>query len=121
MTNENPPIDHDVLDAIRSLQIPQSEDLVEQIIQTYIEDSAALVSLLEHAVTHSDSEGIRASAHSLKSCSGNVGARQVVELSRHLEMLGREGNLRTVGSVLSELQGELSRAIAELKSMVCPA
>jgi len=111
-------IDHAVLDAIRALQLPDSEDLVGQIVQTYIDDSADLMLMLGESVRKCDSEGVRAAAHSLKSCSGNVGARQVVEIARRLEMAGREDKNDEFAAALVELQIELTRAVAELDEMV---
>lgn len=116
-----PPIDHAVLDAIRSLQLPDSNDLVGQIVRTYIDDSADLMQILAEAVRDSDCERVRAAAHSLKSSSGNVGAKQVVDLARRLEMVGKEDEPSAFEALFVELQIELSRAVAELDVMVIAA
>lgn len=115
------PIDHSVLDSIRSLQLPDSNDLVAQIVRTYIDDSADLMLGLAEAVRGSDCERVRAAAHSLKSSSGNVGARPVVDLARRLETAGREKNSAEFEPLFLELQIELSRAVAELDMMVFAA
>lgn len=116
-----PPIDHAVLDSIRSLQLPDSNDLVGQIVTTYIDDSADLMLQLAEAVRASDCERVRAAAHSLKSSSGNVGARQVVDLARQLEMAGRQDEPAQFEALFLELQIELSRAVIELDTMVVAA
>lgn len=114
-------IDHAVLDAIRALQLPDNEDLVGQIVQTYINDSADLMLMLAEAVRKGESEGVRAAAHSLKSCSGNVGARQVVDIARRLEMAGRQDERNEFEAVLVELKIELARAVDELDEMIIAA
>lgn len=114
-------IDHAVLDAIRSLQLPDNDDLVGQIVQTYFDDSAELMLLLSDAVRENECETVRSAAHSLKSCSGNVGARQVVDLARRLEMAGRNGKEAEFEPLFVELQIELARAVDELDAMVVAA
>lgn len=116
-----PPIDHAVLDSIRSLQLPDSSDLVGQILRTYIDDSADLMLAIAAAVREADGERVRSAAHSLKSSSGNVGAKQVVDLARRLEMAGRENEPEEFEALFLELQIELSRAVAELDTMVVAA
>ena len=52
-------IDHAVLDAIRSLQLPDNDDLVGQIVQTYFDDSAELMLMLSDAVRANECETVR--------------------------------------------------------------
>lgn len=119
MSAEGTAIDQSILESIRSLQSPEGEDLVARIVRNYIVESARLIGRIADAVRNSDGEGVRAGAHSLKSCSGNVGARKVVELSRRLEMDGRNGALQDSGNALSALQVELTRAVSELERLSC--
>ncbi len=110
-------IDRASLDAIRALQAPGGDDLVAKIVRTFMEESARLSRNIEQAVAASDIEGVRANAHSLKSCSGNVGANQLAVLARDMETAARRGTLDDADGALSELQAELRRAVAELEGM----
>ena len=114
-------IDRSVLEAIRSLQLPDADDLVGQIIETYIGESADLMSALGDAVRELDSERVRACSHTLKSSSGNVGARRVVDLARQLEMAARDAKDGDFESLFVELQIERARAVQELDLMMMAA
>ena len=115
MATEMAAIDRSTLEAIRSLQSPSGDDLLSRIVRTFIDESARLLQLITEAIEHTDSEAVRASAHSLKSCSGNVGACQVAVLARELEMDARRGTLENADNALTELRAELARAVSELE------
>lgn len=58
---------------------------VSRIISIYIEDFPRNVQIMREALEQNNYEIIGRTAHSLKSSSGNLGAKQIVELSIALE------------------------------------
>jgi two-component system sensor histidine kinase/response regulator len=93
-------------------------DFVTQLIGTLemaVRDS--MIRLREAAAT-GDANGIRVAAHTLKGSVGHFGARDVVEHSMRLEMLGRDGDIETAAAELDELDGCVAALLAELATFV---
>lgn len=111
-------IDHTVLDQIREIQPPGADDLVGKIIGLFIDESARLQGCLAQAVNDADCDAVRQYAHSLKSCSGNVGARKLALLSQELEYAGRDGEQAKLPELMDELRTHLSDAVSELQSVL---
>lgn len=115
---QNSVIDTTAIDQIRALQPPDGEDLVSKIIGLFIDESARLQGCIAQAVGQSDCEAVAQFAHSLKSCSANVGAMTVTSLSQALESAGREGHLDHITELLPKLHTDLNAAINELRLLI---
>jgi len=66
---------------------------VRDLIETYLADAPVQLEGIEEAVAANDAEALIRPAHTLKSSSATVGAMQLAEASRALEMAGRTGAL----------------------------
>ncbi len=64
---------------------------VGHMIATYLESAAALVGLAAACLASGDSAGAQRAAHSLKSSSANIGARDLSRLSREVELACARG------------------------------
>ena len=113
---QNPAIDPTVIEQIREIQ-PPGENLVAKIIELFLNEAERLRLCLEQAVSTSDWESVGKHAHSLKSCSANVGAMQVASLSHELESACRENKDDQVPALYSRLRQLLQSAVDELRSM----
>ena len=109
-------IDPSVLEQIRAIA-PPDQDLVGNIIKLFIDESERLKQCLVAAVNDGDCEAVREYAHSLKSCSANVGALRVATLSHELESAGRNAEKPRLVELLTDLVDDLEKATAELKGM----
>ena len=109
-------IDHSVLEQIRAIE-PPGEDLVGNIIQLFIDESARLRKCLAEAVNDGDCAAVQKYAHSLKSCSANVGALQVASLSHAMESAGRDQEIPRQSELLGQLTEDLERATTELDAI----
>jgi len=112
----NPAIDQSVIEQIREIQ-PPGENLVAKIIELFLNESERLCLCLEQAVSASDWASVSKYAHSLKSCSANVGAMQVASLSHELESACREKKDDQVQALYLRLRGLLQSAVDELQSI----
>ena len=72
---------------------------------------------IEQSMANGDSELLRRAAHSLKSSSGNVGAKRLYALLREFEGLGRDGGIEAARARLDELRHAFARACAELRAL----
>ena len=97
-------LDVDTLNGIRVLQNPQAPDILGQLLEIYLSNAPELIKQLHSAIQDECYESIRDSAHSLKSASGNIGARKVFELSARLENMGRDNEMDGAGEILEEIE-----------------
>jgi two-component system sensor histidine kinase/response regulator len=94
-----------------------SAGLMGELIEIYATDTPQRVEALRDALTHGDAKALAASAHYLRSSSGNVGAMRVFDLCGKLEMIGRAGDMNGAAALVEELAVENERAIRELREL----
>ncbi len=92
------------LNGIRALQDPQSPNILRQLLDIYRDSGTDLLEKLAASVEDGSSENIREFAHSLKSASGNIGARKLFELSAELEKMGRDKEIEGTSKLLEEIE-----------------
>ena len=112
---QNSVIDTTAIEQMRAIQQPGGDDLVGKIISLFIDESARLQGCIAQAIQQCDCDSVRKHAHSLKSCSANVGAMEVTSLSQALETAGRDGQLHQISGLFSQLQSDLKAAVRELQ------
>jgi HPt (histidine-containing phosphotransfer) domain-containing protein len=88
---------------------------VVELIEAYLNDSAAQLEAVEAAVAAGDAAALVRPAHTLKSSSATLGAQHVASQARALEMAGRGGSIdeeaRNVASTLRASWEETSAAL----------
>ena len=105
---EASPVDPQAWESILSLQRPGQPDLLEKILALYLKDSQEVVDKILAAVQAQDCNGLREAAHSLKSRSATLGAWQVAELCKELELRSRSQNLTGATELATTLQQAFS-------------
>ena len=95
---------------LASLSQGSQGNLLEQVISLYLDNSLELLAKIRKSVAASDAGALRASAHALKSSSGNVGATRLSELCKQLELSGKEEDMERAGHLLQEFEAEYERA-----------
>jgi len=86
------------------------------VISLYLHDSGELLGKLRLALEQGDADATRTAAHTLKSNSANVGAKQLASLSKELEEAGRRKSLENARLLLDEIKREHGRVVAALRS-----
>jgi PAS domain S-box-containing protein len=82
---EDPPLDPVILAQVRA--VFSSPEAWQEMIQTYRQDSEALLGSLRQALEQRDPQAIARLAHRLKGSSSTLGAKRLVELCQQLEKL----------------------------------
>jgi HPt (histidine-containing phosphotransfer) domain-containing protein len=90
-TGSNIVLDQSKLDGIRALQRDGAPSLIVKFIDIFLEDSPVLLETIRTAVAANDATNLFHAAHTLKSSSANLGAVTLSNLSRDLELIGRNG------------------------------
>ncbi len=91
--------------------------LVGELIGIYVDDAPRRIAAIRDAVKGGDATRLAASAHALRSSSGNVGATHVVELCASLEAIGRAGGTAGAPELVEELMVEYPRAMRALRGL----
>lgn len=89
-----------------SLKDAMGEDFIDELVQSYFDETPPLLSTLQSALESDDSEEFRRAAHSIKSTSNSFGALEFGSLARELEMMGKENRLDEAGEKLQLLVSE---------------
>ena len=107
------PVDRRVLEDLRELG---GDELVEELIQTFLEDAPAHLRALREAVRGGEAPGVRRLAHALKGSCGSMGTTEMARLSETLERAGASGDLSGAEELLGRLEEEFGRVGAALEA-----
>jgi len=89
-------------------------DLMGQILERYLDCLADYLDLLPGALFAADVQQVRIKAHLIKGAAINIGALQVSEAARQLEMLARGGKLDGAVGLLNHLMSSVDTFRREL-------
>ncbi|MCP5245618.1 MAG: response regulator [Burkholderiales bacterium] len=106
------------LDQIRELDASHGNELVHKILSTFLENTESLVRQIGHSILYGDAEGLRRTAHALKSSSANIGAEGLSNMAKELESFGRVGELEPATKLQESLEQQYSQVIDEIKKIL---
>jgi HPt (histidine-containing phosphotransfer) domain-containing protein len=92
-----------------------SDAIVAEMIDCYLEDAPKLLSAIATGVTQNNTTQLRHAAHTLKSSSATLGATTLANLCKDLELMSRHGNTEHGVDKLSQLKAEYERVEAALQ------
>lgn len=107
-------IDTSALQQIADLDPEQNGELLNSIIDSYIDNATSLMQDLRKAITGNDIDEATRAAHSLKSSSANVGATKLSSLCAEIESFGRSQNMDAVLELIDSAVDEFDIATREL-------
>jgi HPt (histidine-containing phosphotransfer) domain-containing protein len=99
------PIDPRALENLRDV-LDGDPDLLNELIDLFLNDAPALMQTLHEAVERRDAESLTQTAHSLKGSASNLGARGMAAVCANLERRGRAGFLNGAESACRTLKKE---------------
>jgi len=94
-----------------------SGGLIKNLMRAYLDTSGNTLRQIQQAVAMGDADGLRRSAHTLKSSSANVGAETLSGLFRQMEALGKEGNQAAAASLLGEMRWAYAHAVRGIRAL----
>lgn len=100
-----------------SLRQELGDEFLEELVDTYCQDSDQQLQNLNKALNDRNNEGFVRAAHSLKSASLTFGALAFGNLARELELFGREGNLEGSREKFQQLRDACTALHKVLKDM----
>jgi len=111
---QQPPLDPEVLETLRELQIEGEPDLLGELIDLFGADTTPLMDAMRAAIVGQNADALRRAAHSAKSSSANLGATTLAGLLKQLEEAGRADVIDSAPALFAEAEAELGRVLAAL-------
>lgn len=115
------PVDRSVLDALTSRLGERGPTFRASIVQTWRDESSNRLAQLDAAVAASDRVGVARVAHSLKSSSAALGARELSALSEQIETGLRAREDRDLEADRAALHAAVAAADAAFTTLWDPA
>ena len=91
-------------------------EFVNELIDTFLEDSPDQIADLRTAINENDNDLFRRAAHTMKSNSATFGANQLAEIAKDLEALGKAGQLEGSEVKLEGLETAYDQVESALKA-----
>ncbi len=108
-------LDSRALENIRKLQQAGQPSILNKVIELYFETAPDLMVRVREAVKAGDAEGLSRVAHTLKSSSANLGAVELAQRCKELEMQAKSGELAGAEDRLALMEDLLSRVLSALE------
>jgi GAF domain-containing protein/CheY-like chemotaxis protein len=110
-----PAVDVAVLDRLAE-SMGGDDAFVAELIEQFVADSPALVAAARKGLETRDAEEVRRAAHTLKSNAATMGANELADRSRQLELAAKASGLEGGAASLDAVAEELERVHAALRS-----
>lgn len=107
-------LDLQAVEQLRQLDPRGANRLIARVVEAYRGSADKLVPQIRDAVARGDHAGVRLVAHTLKSSSQNVGARQLAQLCAAVEAMARSGQVVGLEASVDALCAEVERAVEAL-------
>lgn len=114
MTDQPPILDQQVLDELRE-SVGGDDGFIADLAATYLTEAAEHVAAIEAAAATTDAAAIVRPAHSLKSSSAALGAARMSQISRDIELAGREGRTDRLATMVEQARAAWEATVAELR------
>lgn len=109
-------VDPAALMQIRAVGGPGASDLLSEVIDNYVEESATLFEALREAVDRRDCEAVRFAAHTLKSSSASLGGTRLADLCQKVETaVCTEGSVAVPVEAVDEIARERELVVQFLR------
>ena len=116
--SEEDPLDRSVLTGLRELQEEGEPDILNELIELFLDDVPPHLKTLQEAVEGKDASSIERIAHTLKGSCGNMGATRMVELCEELQDASSSEDLSRALGLLGRLEAEFKHVRTTLDAML---
>jgi len=112
--NQKPVLDETVIETLKSMDDDNS--FLNEMITAYLEETPPIIEDIKKGLETKDQELFTRSAHTLKSSSANVGAMNLSDMSKELELMGNNGGLKDAQGKTKIVEQEYQLVIEKLSS-----
>lgn len=111
-------INQEKLNELKSLDTDASNAILKNILSIFLSSAPHTISQINQAILTSDIETIQKASHALKSSAANVGAEQLSDLCRQIEMHASNQQINEVQHLMRSLQKVFNDTQDELQSIL---
>jgi len=109
-------LDPDVIEQLNMLVDEDDPDFLTELFEGYLETTESALKELEEAVSEASPIRVVTTAHTQKGASGNIGAKNMAELFKKLEQMGREESIENATKIITDLEKEFQNVKEEIKA-----
>ncbi|GGA55637.1 GAF domain-containing protein [Okeania sp. KiyG1] len=113
-----PAIDRDALDRLRELFGENANDFIENMGNIFLEESSKQLANIATAIQEKDVVKMTLQAHTLNGSCGSIGAYNLAEICREMEILGRAKMTEGALQLLDKMYVEYEQVQLELKEIM---
>jgi HPt (histidine-containing phosphotransfer) domain-containing protein len=111
-------LDPVALDRLRQLTVPGEPDVLNEVLKVFLQEVPPRIVRLRIAQAAGNIEEVQRAAHSLKGSAGNIGASQMFDVCKQLDVVARSGNLQSSGPLVDALLVEFGKVEAEIHRLI---
>jgi HPt (histidine-containing phosphotransfer) domain-containing protein len=91
------------------------EEMIGDLLDTFLQDAPARLATLEGAIRSGDPKTIQTAAHAFKSGAGTVRASALADMLSRAEAAGRTNHLESLGELMEQIRAEHLVVLQELE------
>ncbi|MCI0485140.1 MAG: PAS domain S-box protein [Blastocatellia bacterium] len=110
------PVDFNSLAAIFDLESEEGLGVLKELTEVFHQDATNRLAQMRKAIEDCTADDLKHSAHALKGCSANIGAKLLSRLCADLERRATEGSLEGAGKILRRAEIEFEKVHLALES-----
>jgi len=115
-SGERAALDISVISNLRALQSRAEPNLLSDLIDSFLRDSAERIAAMRGAAASGDAKALTRTAHALKGSSGTVGANRMTALCDVIEELSRASSMEGLPALIDALAEEFERVRRALEA-----
>ena len=108
-------LDSNVLAELREMPPTEGVSMLRELIDLFLDSAPKRITQIRESAHQPTNLAFH--AHALKSMSLNMGAQKIVELTKRIEDMGRDGNLNDSAQLISELENAFILTRAQLEAI----
>ena len=109
--------DPSLLEALRSMQMPGEPDLMQEVINAFVDDSGVRLVRAQDELGRGDFENLSRTAHVMKGSASVIGAVHMSRLAGRLELTSKAGNASEAAAIIAEIGSAFVRTRSLLESV----
>jgi CheY-like chemotaxis protein/HPt (histidine-containing phosphotransfer) domain-containing protein len=113
-TEAHAALDASALDVLRELEASGNPDLLRRLIDLYLHDAPELMKKIRKGLDAGDTKSIGEAAHTLKSTSANLGARELASVCAALQDVSRSGSCEQAAPLVAQIEPLYARVASAL-------
>jgi len=118
MEEQRPLIDWNIVNGLIELGEEDGKSFLKEVINIYISQYPELFSAMKKGFEQAQAKEMTLNAHSLKGASLNIGAIQLAEVCREIEMKGRNNDFSGVDRLIEKVNNVYNLTIEEFQKFL---